>query len=56
MLRRGCGATWLTGSYDAGLDLLYWATVNPCPDMNGDNLYTNSVVAPRPRSGEMVWN
>ena len=60
MLRRGCGATWLTGSYDAELDLLYWATGNPCPDMNGDrrpgdNLYTNSVVALRPRTGEMVW-
>jgi len=60
VLRRGCGATWLTGSYDAELDLLYWATGNPCPDMNGDrrpgdNLYTNSVVALRPRNGEMVW-
>ncbi|MYI74379.1 MAG: PQQ-binding-like beta-propeller repeat protein [Acidobacteria bacterium] len=60
VLRRGCGATWLTGSYDAELDLLYWATGNPCPDMNGDrrpgdNLWTNSVVALRPRSGEMVW-
>ena len=60
VLRRGCGATWLTGSYDADLDLLYWATGNPCPDMNGDrrpgdNLYTNSVVALRPRTGEMVW-
>ena len=54
VLRRGCGATWLTGSYDADLDLLYWATGNPCPDMNGDrrpgdNLYTNSVVALRPQ-------
>ena len=60
VLRRGCGATWLTGSYDAELDLLYWATGNPCPDMNGDrrpgdNLYTNSVVALRPRTAEMVW-
>ena len=60
VLRRGCGATWLTGSYDAELDLLYWATGNPCPDMNGDrrpgdNLYTNSVVALRPGTGEMVW-
>ena len=60
VLRRGCGATWLTGSYDAELDLLYWATGNPCPDLNGerrpgDNLYTNSVVALRPRTGEMEW-
>ncbi len=60
VLRRGCGATWLTGSYDAELDLLYWATGNPCPDLNGDrrpgdNLYTNSVVALRPETGELVW-
>ena len=60
VLRRGCGATWLTGSYDAELELLYWATGNPCPDMNGDrrpgdNLHTNSVVALRPQTGEMVW-
>ena len=60
ILARGCGATWLTGSYDPELDLLYWATGNPCPDLNGDrrpgdNLYTNSVLALRPRTGELVW-
>lgn len=60
VLRRGCGATWLTGSYDADLDLLYWPTGNPCPDLNGDrrpgdNLYTNSVIALRPRTGDLEW-
>ena len=60
VLRRGCGATWLTGSYDADLDLLYWPTGNPCPDLNGDrrpgdNLYTNSVVALKPTTGELEW-
>lgn len=60
VLRRGCGATWLTGSYDAELDLLYWPTGNPCPDLNGerrpgDNLYTNSVVALTPRTGALEW-
>ncbi len=60
VLRRGCGATWLTGSYDAELDLLYWPTGNPCPDLNGerrpgDNLYTNSVVALTPRTGALKW-
>ena len=60
VLRRGCGATWLTGSYDADLDLLYWPTGNPCPDLNGDrrpgdNLYTNSVLALRPTTGELEW-
>ena len=60
VLRRGCGATWLTGSYDAELDLLYWPTGNPCPDLNGerrpgDNLYTNSVEALPPRTGALEW-
>jgi len=60
VLRRGCGATWLTGSYDAELDLLYWPTGNPCPDLNGDrrpgdNLYTNSVLALRPKTGTLEW-
>ena len=60
VLRRGCGATWLTGSYDAELDLLYWPTGNPCPDLNGDrrpgdNLYTNSVLALKPATGALEW-
>ncbi|MBM40685.1 MAG: hypothetical protein CL483_02020 [Acidobacteria bacterium] len=60
VLAKGCGATWLTGSYDPELDLLYWATGNPCPDLNGDrrpgdNLYTNSVVALRPETGALEW-
>jgi alcohol dehydrogenase (cytochrome c) len=48
--KRGSGATWLTGSYDPELNLLYWGVGNPGPDMNGDvregdNLFTCSVVA-----------
>jgi alcohol dehydrogenase (cytochrome c) len=59
-LEHGCGPTWLTGSYDPELDLIYWAIGNPCPDMNGeermgDNLFTNSVVALASRTGEMKW-
>jgi alcohol dehydrogenase (cytochrome c) len=60
VMAKGCGATWLTGSYDPELDLLYWPTGNPCPDLAGDrrpgdNLYTNSVVALKPATGEMQW-
>jgi len=60
-LPHGCGATWLTGSYDPDLDLLYWTTGNPCPDYNGDerkgdNLYTNSVVALDPATGKLRWH
>ena len=59
-LEKGCGATWLTGSYDPELDLLYWPVGNPCPDFNGaerkgDNLYTNSVLALKPKTGELKW-
>ena len=61
VLKKGCGATWLTGSYDPELDVLYWTTGNPCPDLNGDrrpgdNLYTNSVLALVPQSGELIWH
>jgi alcohol dehydrogenase (cytochrome c) len=57
----GCGATWLTGSYDPQLDLIYWPTGNPCPDYNGeerkgDNLYTASVVALQAKTGELQWH
>ena len=59
--RLGCGATWLPGSYDADLDLLYWATGNPCPLYNGavrqgDNLFTSSVVALDPANGMRKWH
>ncbi len=59
-LEHGCGATWLTGSYDAALSTVYWAVGNPCPDYNGDerkgdNLYTSSVVALDMASGKLKW-
>lgn len=59
--RSGGGPTWLTGSYDPGLDLLYWGTGNPAPDFSGadragDNLYTNSVIALDPDSGHLAWH
>ena len=28
---QGGGSTWLTGSYDAASDTIYWATGNPWP-------------------------
>jgi alcohol dehydrogenase (cytochrome c) len=56
----GGGSTWLTGSYDPDLDLLYWTTGNPAPDWNGDlrpgdNLFTCAVLALDPDTGEMKW-
>ena len=59
--QRGGGATWLTGSYDPQLRLLYWGTGNPAPDWNGesrrgDNLYTCSVVALDIEKGTLRWH
>ena len=43
--KTGSGSTWVTGSYDPELNLIYWGVGNPGPDWNpdsrlGDNLYT----------------
>ena len=55
----GGGGTWLTGTYDPDLDLVYWGVGNPAPwnprARKGDNLYTNSILAIRPETGERVW-
>ena len=56
----GAGATWLTGSYDPELNLLYWGIGNPGPDWNGDvrpgdNLFTCSLVALDPSNGKPKW-
>jgi alcohol dehydrogenase (cytochrome c) len=60
-MEHGCGATWLTGTYDPQTSLLYWPVGNPCPDYNGDerkgdNLYTASVVALDPATGKLKWH
>jgi PQQ-dependent dehydrogenase (methanol/ethanol family) len=60
-IEHGCGATWLTGTYDPEAHLLYWPTGNPCPDYNGaermgDNLYTASVLALDPATGKLKWH
>jgi len=57
---KGGAPTWLTGVYDPELDLVYWGTGNGGPWNSqvrlGDNLYICSVVAFRPKTGEMVWH
>ncbi|MBS0420059.1 MAG: PQQ-dependent dehydrogenase, methanol/ethanol family [Proteobacteria bacterium] len=52
---------WLTGSYDPELNLLYWPTGNPAPsgyggERDGDNLYSNSMLALNPDNGKLVWH
>src|SRR5437870_5755227 len=56
----GGGSAWITGSYDPQLDLMYWGIGNPAPwasqSRTGDNLYTSSVLALRPKTGEIAWH
>jgi alcohol dehydrogenase (cytochrome c) len=55
----GGGPTWRSGSYDPQLDLVYWGTGNaepydPHPREGLDSLFTSSVLALRPKTGEIV--
>ena len=65
-------ATWgLPGSYDPVRRLLYWGIANPMPNTRADrhggnvdaiprhapaDLYSNSTVALKPDTGELVWH
>ena len=56
----GGAGTWMSGSYDPDLNILYWGTGNPWPDFYGgdrpgDNLYTDSLIALDGDSGELKW-
>ena len=56
----GGGMTWLPGTYDKDLNLLYWGTGNTNPvfagqGRPGDNLYATSIVALNPDTGKMAW-
>jgi alcohol dehydrogenase (cytochrome c) len=51
----------MTGSFDPDLNLIYWGVGNPAPEFQadvriGDNLYSNSVIALDPDSGELKWH
>jgi alcohol dehydrogenase (cytochrome c) len=52
--------TWLSGSYDPELNLLYWGTGQPDPDFDGDgrpgdNLFGDCMVALDPDTGKLKW-
>jgi len=54
------GMTWMTGTYDPDLNLIFWGTGNPTPVLNGktrpgDDLYTCSIVALNPDTGKLAW-
>jgi putative heme-binding domain-containing protein len=56
----GGAATWLNGTYDPELNIVYWTTGNPWPDFyggarRGDNLYSDSLVALDADTGKLKW-
>ena len=58
--KTGGGGLWQTGSYDPELDLMYWGTGNASPwntrYRGKDSLYSASVIAVRPKTGEIAWH
>ncbi|MCC6365619.1 MAG: PQQ-dependent dehydrogenase, methanol/ethanol family [Bryobacterales bacterium] len=59
--KTGGAATWMNGSYDPALNLVYWGTGNPFPDYDGDvrqesNLYSDCVVALNADTGKLIWH
>ena len=59
--KTGGGSTWVSGTYDPELKLVYWGVGNPGPDWNGDsrvgdNLYTCSLVALDADTGKLRWH
>jgi alcohol dehydrogenase (cytochrome c) len=56
----GGGTTWMPGTYDPELNLLYWTTSNAAPDFigdsrPGDDLYTACVLALDADTGKLKW-
>ncbi len=56
----GGGTAWMPGTYDPGLNTIYWGTSNSAPDFDGsvrpgDNLYTASLLALDPDTGKLKW-
>lgn len=59
-MAHGGGTTWMPGTYDPELNLLYWGTGNPHPVLSGKvrpgaNLYTCSIVAIDADTGKLAW-
>ena len=58
--KSGGGGAWLTGSYDADTNTLFWGVGNPGPWLAtlrpGKNLFTDSVIAMDPATGNIKWH
>jgi alcohol dehydrogenase (cytochrome c) len=56
----GGGTTWMPGTYDPEMNIIFWGTSNPAPDFDGgprpgDDLYTDCVLALDADSGKLKW-
>ena len=60
-MSHGGGMTWIPGTYDPGLNLIYWGrrgVLNPVhagAGREGANLWTSCIVALNPDTGKLVW-
>ena len=57
----GGGTTWMPGTYDPDLNLIFWGTSNPSPDFEGrgrpgDDLYTDCLIALDADTGKLKWH
>lgn len=58
--KEGGGAIWMSGSYDPEQNLIIYGTGQPNPPYSGevregDNLYSDSIVAIDPDTGKLKW-
>jgi alcohol dehydrogenase (cytochrome c) len=58
--KTGGGSIWVTGTYDPAINMMYWGTGNPAPQIDaefrpGDNLHTESALAMNPDDGSIKW-
>ncbi len=59
-MSHGGGMTWIPGTYDPELNLIYWGIGNPNPvhagaGRKGANLWTSCIVALHLDTGKMAW-
>ena len=63
LVLRGGGDSWIPGSYDPDLDLIYWPTAQAKPwvpasrglTVHDDVLYTNTTLALERQTGKVAW-
>ncbi|MGB7845280.1 MAG: PQQ-dependent dehydrogenase, methanol/ethanol family [Candidatus Acidiferrum sp.] len=59
--KTGGAPAWITGVYDKNTDQLFWTTGNPAPSnrkaqREGDNLYSNCLLALDANTGKLNWH